>query len=68
MGGPQQQSEYSDWWGQVGLIGGGGLLPVHLDSVTAGGLAHLPSGNGPPVCTAGAFSILCLTTEVTTAL
>ena len=33
----------------------------------AGGLAHLPIGNARPVCTAGAFPILCLTTEVTTA-
>ena len=33
-GGPQQQLEYSDWWGQVGVIGGGGLLPVYWDSVT----------------------------------
>ena len=37
MGEPQQQLEYSDWWGQVGVIGGGGLLPVHWDSVTGGG-------------------------------
>ena len=37
MGGPQQQLEYSDWWGQVGVIGGGGLLPVHWDSVTGKG-------------------------------
>ena len=36
-GGPQQQLEYSDWWGQVGVIGGGGLLPVHWDSVTGKG-------------------------------
>ena len=25
---------YSDWWGQVGVIGDGGLLPVHSDSMT----------------------------------
>ena len=34
MGVPQQQLEYSDWWGQVEVIGGGGLLPVYWDSVT----------------------------------
>ena len=34
MGGPQQQLEYSDWWGPVGVIEGGGVLPVHWDSVT----------------------------------
>ena len=33
MWGTQQQ--YSDWWGQVGVIGGGG--PVHWDSVTGKG-------------------------------
>ena len=37
IGGPQQQLEYSDWWGQVGVIGGGGLLPVHWDSVIGKG-------------------------------
>ena len=37
MGGPQQQLEYSGLWGQVGVIGGGGLLPVHWDSVTGRG-------------------------------
>ena len=37
------------------VVGGGG-----------GGLVHLPSGFARPVCTAGAFPILCLTTEVTT--
>ena len=47
MGGPQQQLEYSDWWGQVGVIGGGGLLPVHWDSVT---------GKGWGVCVRG---VLC---------
>ena len=36
-GGLQQQSEYSDWWGQVGVIGCGGLLPIHWDSVTGEG-------------------------------
>ena len=37
MGGPQQQLEHSDWLGQVGVIGSGGLLPVHWDSVTGKG-------------------------------
>ena len=36
-GGPQQHLECSDWWGQVGVIGGVGLLPVHWDSVTGKG-------------------------------
>ena len=36
-GGLQQQLEYSDWWGQVGVIGCGGLLPIHWDSVTGEG-------------------------------
>ena len=37
IGGPQQQSECSDWWGQVEVIGGGGLLPDLWDSVTGKG-------------------------------
>ena len=37
MGGPQYQLEYSDGWGQVWVNGGGGLLPVHWDSVTGKG-------------------------------
>ena len=46
MGGPQQQLEYSDWWGQVGMIGGGGLLPVHWDSVTGKGWGRVGGGGG----------------------
>ena len=36
-GGPHKQLECSDLWGQVGVIGGGGLLPVHWDSMTGKG-------------------------------
>ena len=28
---------YSDWWGEVGVIGGGGLLPAYWGSVTGKG-------------------------------
>ena len=35
--------------------------------LTQGEPAHLPSGNARPAWTVGAFPILCLTTEVTTA-
>ena len=36
-GGTSATLECSDWWGQVGVIGGGGLLSVHWDSVTGKG-------------------------------
>ena len=45
----------------------GVLGTIHELLQPPGGLVHLPIGNGRPVCTAGAFPILCLTNEVTTA-
>ena len=46
------------------------LLPQHGPCTWGGGggggLAHIPSGNAWPLCTASAFPILCLTTEVAT--
>ena len=38
------------------------------DRMGQGGLAHLPIGNARPLCTAGAFPILSLTTQVPTGL
>ena len=48
-----------------GVGEGGGTTRVGLVlTQEQGGLAHLPIGNGRPLCTAGAFPILSLTTKV----
>ena len=41
---------------------------TETETPNQGGLAHLPSGNARPLCTAGAFFILFLTTKVPTGL
>ena len=45
---------YSDWWGQVGMIGGGGLLPVYWDSVT-GMWGSMQSMVTVPLCQYGIY-------------